>query len=155
MIDRDYLEILRANAEAVRADLEERESLLDEGDPQLAHEAILDATRPPMPTVVHKTMVGKVQVEKRSQLRFPNDDNGDDLPPPFTDEQIELLADTLAEFRMDFRMELQDMIEAAVAPLRDRIATLEGKLDMLTNLLNGNGSRSFEASEVIRKLNVR
>jgi hypothetical protein len=93
--------------------------------------------------------------KKVSRLTLSADDNGDNVPPPFTDEQTELLADTLAQFRMDFRMELEDMMDAAVAPLRERIATLEGQLSMLTNLLNGNGNRSFEASEVIRKLNVR
>lgn len=151
MIDRDYLEQLRAQAEAVRADLEERESLL-EGDPQAVHDAIMAATRPAMPAIVHKTMVNGERVRRRT---ISVNDNGDDVPPPFTDEQTELLADTLAQFRMDFRSELEDMMDAAVAPLRERIANLEGQLSMLTNLLNGNGSRSFEASEVIRKLNVR
>ena len=46
VIDPDYLALLRANAEEVRADLEERELRMLEDDPQAAHDAVMEATRP-------------------------------------------------------------------------------------------------------------
>jgi hypothetical protein len=131
-IDPAYLEQLRANAEEVRADLEEREA----NDPQLH-----------VPEIVHKTtMDARV---------LPNDDdgngNGDDpIPPPLTDEQMDIIAQVLAQMRMDFQAAIDD----AIAPLRDRIATLEGSINTLMAMLNDSG-KSIEASETVRRLHVR
>jgi hypothetical protein len=131
-IDPDYLDQLRANAEAVRADLEEREA----NDPQLH-----------VPEIVHKTNMDA----RRVLLSDDGDTNGDDdVPPPLTDEQMDIIAQVLAQMRMDF----QAAIEDATAPLRERIATLEGQISILTSLLSDSG-KSIEASETVRKLHVR
>jgi hypothetical protein len=73
--------------------------------------------------------------------------DGDVEPPPFNDEQMDIIAAALAETKMD----LQARIDDATATLSQRLAVLEGKLDLLTNLL---GNKSYEASEVIRKIRV-
>ena len=60
---------------------------------------------------------------------LPNDDdgNGDDpIPPTFTDEQIDALAEALSQFRMELQNTTQHTIDSAVAPLRERISILEG-----------------------------
>ena len=156
-LDAEYLEELRANADAVRADLEEREangSHVTHFDPEAEHDAIMAATRVPMPAIVHKTIEGKCAAPRI----FNDNNNGDDQPSTFTAEQIEQLADVLAEFSMQFRMELEDTIDNAVAPLRSRIAVLEGQLSMLTSLLGEKAIQLpniFEASETVRKLKVQ
>jgi hypothetical protein len=150
MVDLDYLEQLRANAADIRADLEERERLLEE-NPQAVHDEIIAATRPPMPAIVHKT-----------RGFFDNDDdtngddtiNGDNQIPPFNDDQTEVLADVLAQIRLEF----QDTINDAIAPLRERVSILEGQVTTLLSLLgnnNGDNGRMFEASETVRKLKMR
>jgi hypothetical protein len=100
----------------------------------------MEATQPVMPAIVHKTILGKVQA-------VPFDDDA----PPLTDDQIEILADVLAQIRIEFR----DTIDDAIAPLRERIAVLEGQISILTSLLGSDSSRSFEASETIRRLHMR
>ena len=67
----------------------------------------------------------------------------------FTEDQVEVIAQVIAEIRGEY----QDAIAEAVAPLRDRILALEAQLSMLTTLIGGNG-KSFEASEVIRKIRM-
>lgn len=149
MVDPEYLAELRANAAEVRADLEEREQRQLEGDPQATHAEVLAATRPSMPAIVRKT-----NMDARPFL--PDDDDngdgdGDNVPPAFDDNQMEQLADILAQINM----QLQDTIDAAIAPLRERVAMLEGQISTLLSVLgNNNDSRSIEASETIRKLQV-
>jgi hypothetical protein len=74
--------------------------------------------------------------------------------PPFTDEQIDIVALALAETRIDLRTETQAMIAASMSEIRERVATIEGQLSALMTLLGGDSSRSIEASETIRKLKV-
>jgi hypothetical protein len=88
-----------------------------------------------------------------------NDVSGSyDGNPPFTDEQIDIVALALAETRIELRNDLlaetQVMIAAAMSETRERVATIEGQLSVLMTLLGGDSSRSFEASETIRKLKL-
>jgi hypothetical protein len=137
-LDEEYLRELRAQAAEVRADLEAREL----EDPMAAHEEVMAATRS-MPAVIHKTL-------PNARVAPPSlDDDGE--PPSFNDDQVEQLASVLSEFRSD----LLQAVDEAMTPLRERIAVLEGKLDLLTILLGSGNSKSFEASETIRKLHVR
>jgi hypothetical protein len=55
----------------------------------------------------------------------------------------------------ELRRELQETIDAAMAPLRDRVAMLEGQVSTLMTLLGADANRSsFEGSETIRKIRV-
>ena len=159
VIDPDYLEHLRAQAAEVRADLEERELRGTNGtppfdDPEADHDFIMQATRPArqraaMPEIIHKT-------NENARVLLPDDGNGDDpiIPPTFTEEQLDVLAQVLSQIRMEFQATIDDAIAAATAPLRDRIATLEGSINTLMAMLSDN-NRSIEASETIRKLHVQ
>ena len=63
-----------------------------------------------------------------------------------------MLAAAIAQLRHD----TQAAIDAALAPLRERAAVLEGKIELLTALLGGDANqRSVEASEVVRKIRVQ
>ena len=112
-------------------------------DPVKNHERIMQILQPPQPAVVYKDYTGK-------QPSLPGvADNGDDQQPPlFSDEQIDVVAQALADLRLEF----QDAIDATVAPLRameQRVAVLEGQLSVMMNLINtivGSG-KSIEASE--------
>jgi len=76
----------------------------------------------------------------------------DDNEPEFTDGQMDVIARVLAELQK----ETQAMIDAAINPLRERVARLEGIIEALT-LMSGNGNgKTIEASETstIRKLHV-
>jgi hypothetical protein len=66
----------------------ELESLM-ETDPIAAHERIMELTRPTLPTIVHEEYTGK-------QPALDSNGNGDE-PPPFTDEQIDIVAAAMAE----------------------------------------------------------
>ena len=146
-MDPEYLAQLRANAAEVRADLEEREHYqrLLQLDPEVAHDAIMEATRVlrnTVPEIVYKTI----------ENARPSDNsttNADDIPP-FADDQIDVLAEVLVQLRE----ELQTMVDAAIAPLREKIANLEGQISVLTALLGSDSGKSFEASETVRKLRV-
>ncbi len=111
-MDPEYLAQLRANAAEVRADLESREhhQRLLEGDPQVQHDAIMEATR-----VVRTTVVPEVvyKTHDNAVVRQRTISNADDVPP-FADDQIDVLAEVLVQLRE----ELQTMVDAAVAPLR-------------------------------------
>ena len=147
-MDPEYLAQLRANAAEVRADLESREhhQRLLEGDPQVQHDAIMEATR-----VVRTTVVPEVvyKTHDNAVVRQRTISNADDVPP-FADDQIDVLAEVLVQLRE----ELQTMVDAAVAPLREKIANLEGQISVLTALLGSDSGKSFEASETVRKLRV-
>jgi hypothetical protein len=126
----------------------ERLERLLENDPLVAHDRIMRATRPPMPMIVHKEYSG------RQPPLTTVAHNGDEQPLQFSDDQIDVLAQTL----VDLRSEFQSMVDDAISPLRERLAWLEGEIAMLTTLLSNNNSsnnsRSLEASEIIRKLKV-
>jgi hypothetical protein len=187
VIDKDYLEQLRAQADEIRADLAERESktrcycsrsepVIDpiylaalraqadevrddfaarqrqlEDDLEVGRDAVMTTTTRNVQPVHHLPMPRNVYKEFRGkQLPFNNNDNSDAEPLSLTDEQIDILADVLAQVRLDFRAQIDDITSA----LSHRIAVLEGKLDLLTNLLTNllGNSKSFEASKVIRKV---
>ena len=141
VIDLVYLARLRAEADEVRADLAARET-------NPTHEEVMATTQVPnihglgylVPDIIHKEYTGK---------QLPIDDTNNDYVelPPLTDEQIDIIAAALADIKLD----LQSRIEDAIAPLVQRISVLEGQLSLMTTLL---GTKSFEASEVIRKIRV-
>ena len=74
-------------------------------------------------------------------------------PPLFDEDQVEAIAAALAQQRQ----ELASMLDQAIAPLRERIAVLEGQIGMLMVMLgNGNnGARPLHASAVCRRHAVR
>jgi hypothetical protein len=128
---------LRAQADEVRRDLAERQA-------NAGHEEIMAATQVPLPavpSVIYKQYEG-------DQLDDTDTNNGDVEPPMFSDEQIDTLATVISEIKM----ELQDRIDDAVAPLAQRLAVVEGQLSLLTALLSNN--KSLEAIETIRKIRV-
>lgn len=86
-------------------------------------------------------------------------------PPPFTEEQIDIIARALAELRQEFREMLAAeaaKLERGIAELRNatsvrsEIAELRGALTTLLNK-SADGSRSLElsATEVVRERRVR
>jgi hypothetical protein len=78
--------------------------------------------------------------------------NGD---TPLDDDMMEAVAMALAEIKLQMRAECEDAIVGALGPLRERIAMLEGQLSVLTVVLGGgDGNRTLEASETVRKLRV-
>jgi hypothetical protein len=125
---------------------EELDRLL-ELDPVKNHQRIMEMTRPP-PVVIHKEYTGK-------QPSLP--DNGEQLL--FSDEQIDTIAQALAELRADLRDEWQAAIDKAITELRgekdlhEAIAELRGQLAVVMNLF-GNGPKLFEAEQTVRKLKV-
>ena len=136
-IDPDYLAALRAQAAEVRADLEEREANCRSTgilDPIADHENIMAATRPEI--VRQRTIVRKTNEDARV---LPNDD-GDYETPPLTDEQIDIIAQVLAQLRMEFQAAIDD----TAAPLRERISALEGQVSTLMAMLS-DSNRSIEA----------
>jgi hypothetical protein len=146
-IDADYLEELRANAAAVRDDIAERERLFEE-DPQLAHRSIMEATRPPMPAIIHKRFVGK------QPLTATDDDTGDVEPPPLSDEQVDVIAAALAETRIEFADTINDLRDR-LDDMRDRVASLEEAMSVLTNMIGDGSNKSFVATETVRKRKLK
>jgi hypothetical protein len=49
-----------------------------------------------------------------------------DEPPPFSDEQVDIIAQVIADIRQETREMIADAVADAVAPLRERVAALEG-----------------------------
>jgi hypothetical protein len=149
-MDEEYLEQLRADAAETRADLEQRELELED-DSIKAHDLLMERLRS---SLIEKSampaIVRKVHDDARVMPQRQLDDavDGDALAP----DQM-----ALADAIFQIRQETQSMIDNAVASLRERIATLEGQLNMLMSMIgNGNSSnKEFEASEVVRKLRVR
>jgi hypothetical protein len=137
MIDPERLEQMRRFAAEMREDLERRQA----EDPLGAFE-LQQMQRAGPPAMVFKT--------HDNEIGFQNCNPIADVPP-FSDEQTEIMAAVIA----GLRQELQDAVDATIAPLRERCARLEGQITMLTTMLGGDASRSFEASEVVRKLKVQ
>jgi hypothetical protein len=75
--------------------------------------------------------------------------------PPFTDEQIDIVAQALAQSRTEVRTEMQELADL-LAAIRERVATIEGQLSVLMALLGSNSrtDKTVEESEVVRKLKV-
>ena len=129
---------------------EELERLL-ELDPVKNHQRIMEMTRPP-PVVIHKEYTGE-------QPTLLDDTNGNGEQPLFSDEQIDTIAQALAELRADLCDEWQAAIDKAITELRgekdlhEAIAELRGQLAAVMNLF-GNGPKLFEAEQTVRKLKV-
>jgi hypothetical protein len=60
-------------------------------------------------------------------------------PPPLMSDDV---VDTVAGILCDQRLETRALIDAAIAPLRERCAMLEGQLSALTLLLGADGGKS-------------
>jgi hypothetical protein len=146
MIDAEKLREMRAFAAEVREDLAMRELAAEEDHAQIM--ATTAATRA-SPAMIYKV---KPDARVRRQVIDEPGDSTDDVPP-FSDEQVDVVAQVIADLRTEMRGDCQAMIDAALAPLRERIASIEGSLSTLIDLLGNNGGRSVEASEV-RKLSV-
>ena len=112
-------------------------SELLEDDPLVAHEAIMHATRlpmpaSPMPLIVHKKYAGNQPTSatndgrKVSRRHDTPPENGDSQSLFSSDEQIDALAQVLAQTRTELRMEFQNMLDDATGLLRERVAALEG-----------------------------
>jgi hypothetical protein len=154
VIDLIYLTALRSRADEVRSDLERRQERQRlEEDRQFADDMAAKAAQSdePLPLVVYKRFCGE-------QPYLNNKDDSVVVDPlVLTDDDLmEVIANALAQTRMEFR----DEIDAATAVLNQRIVVLEGKFELLTSLLtsvlgnNNNGVKSFEASEIVRKVRV-
>ena len=76
-----------------------------------------------------------------------------DQPPLFSDEQIDTIAQALADLRVDMRAEFQSMIDDAVGPLTEAVAVLQGQVSVLMNLIGSlvNNNTVKEASETKTK----
>ena len=100
-----------------------------------------------LPPIVYKVRNGSITDDSYASL-IGYDDN-----PPFTDEQIDIVAQALAETRIELRSEIEVMIANAMSEVKERISRIEGQLDVLMMLLSGDGGiKSLEATE--RKLKV-
>jgi hypothetical protein len=162
MIDLIHLATLRFQADEVRSDLaarQRRQHQLEDAkfaaefddqlqdDHEVARDDAIAADRSSMP-LVFKRHDGK-------QLPLDNGNNGNAAPMPLTDDLVEILANVLAQMRMDLAAQIED----ATASLRERVAVLEGKIEMILTLFiannnNSGNSKSIEASEIVRKVRM-
>ena len=135
----------------------EIENLL-ETDPIAAHERIMQMTRP-QPVIVYKEYTGRQPFDDNNN----GNGNGNE-PPPFTDEQIDIVAAAMAELRIYLRDEFQDALDAAMAPWTEAVAVLQAQMNIVLSLIannnnngNGNNAKSIEASEIrtTRRVRVR
>lgn len=129
-------------------------------DPMRNHEKIMQRLQPILPTIVHKEYTGR-------QPALVDDNNGNGNEPPlFSDEQIDVVAAAMAELRIAMRDEFATMIENTMGSLTEQVATLQGQMSVMMNLINtivsngnnkGNDTKSIEASEVktTRRVRVR
>jgi hypothetical protein len=74
----------------------------------------------------------------------------------FTDFQVDVIAQVIAELRNEFESTMNSAIADAIAPLRESIARLEGQMTALIAMIGGDSRavKTVEASEVVRKLPV-
>ena len=90
------------------------------------------------PPIVHKTVFG-------NESAFPaTAENA--VAPPFTDEQVDIVAVVLAELRQ----ETEAAIAEALTPLRERIASIEGQLTVLMTLLGADARFDEGADDRLR-----
>ena len=96
-----------------------------------------------VPPIVHKV---KDNINDGNALIVDNEQ-----PPPFTDEQMDIIAILIADVRAEWQAELARAIDG----LRDQMNTQAaiGELRGQLSVLMGS-EKSIEASEVIRKLKV-
>ena len=134
---------------------EEIENLL-ETDPIAAHERIMQMTRPGLPTIVHKEYTGR-------QPALDSNGNGNE-PPLFSDEQIDTVAQALADMRIELRDEFASMIEEATGSLTEQVAVLQSQVSVLLNLIgtlvsngngNGNGNGNSNSSKSVEAIETR
>jgi hypothetical protein len=79
-------------------------------------------------------------------------------PPPFTDFQMDVIAEVLAETRMEFQSEI-DALTDVLNAVKQRVAMVEGQLSVVVAMIgndNGRGVKTIEAEEskIIRKMKV-
>jgi hypothetical protein len=140
-MDPDRLAEMRAYAEEIREELAEREAAA-ENDPDL----FMMKTREVPSALVYKT---RMNAPRQRDTNFANElQNSDDDQPEFTDGQMDIVATVLAQVFT----ENETAIKAAVAPLREKIALMEGQLSALMTLLSGDTSRSIGANGIMKKL---
>jgi hypothetical protein len=124
MIDRDELQDQMA---ALRDDLVRRQADLESD-----HEALMAATSASL-----------ARARAAEPLVYRTTANGGDYstevddsePEPFSDEAIDILAETIAALRAEMRGEIEAAVEAATRPLRERLATLEGQIAAMLALV--------------------
>jgi hypothetical protein len=108
-------------------------------------------------TLIHKTNYNaRVRVKQDVQDLLDGDDyaNGDETTmPPFTAEQVDVIATVIMELRQETRNMIDDAVVEATAPLRERVAMLEGQVSTLVMLISDN-NKSFEATETVRKMRI-
>ncbi len=124
---------------------EELEQLL-EADPVKNHERIMQMIQP---AVVYKDYIGR-------QPSLTDDTNGNGEQPLFSDEQIDTIAQAMADLRSDMRSEFQNMVADAVGSLTEQVAVLQGQVGVLINMIssiigNNNSNSVKEASETKTK----
>ena len=157
MIDWEKIEQLQAEADALIEERELRE-LQAQDDPIGMHEHIMASLQTGPAARVEKSAMPKMiyKIREDARVRQPQpyapdeSDDDNDFAAPFDDAQLDTMAAVIAEIRQETR----DMIAAAIAPLSERIATLEGQIGMLMAMLGGNNNKSYTASEIIRKVRV-
>ena len=66
---------------------------------------------------------------------------------------IDVVAQALADLRIEMRGEFQDMVDTAVGPLTEAVAVLQGQVSVLMNLIGSlvNNNTVKEASETKTK----
>ena len=81
-------------------------------------------------------------------------------PPPFTDFQMDVIAEVLAETRMEFQSEI-DALTDVLNAVKQRVAMVEGQLSVVVAMIgndNGRGVKTIEAKEsktkTVRKVKV-
>ncbi len=86
-------------------------------------------------------------VFKDRQNGSVNGDNGITGSPPLDDDLIDAIAQALAEQRV----EIAGQIDQMLAPLRERVASLEGQVQTLLSVIGGGngGTRSKRAPRLL------
>jgi hypothetical protein len=105
-----------------------------------------------LPSIVYKVRDAGISDSGNGSDEFSI---GYDDQPPFTEEQIDIVARALAQSRTEVSTEMQELADSFAA-IRERVATIEGQLSVLMTLLGGDSKavKTVEASEVVRKLRV-
>jgi hypothetical protein len=139
VMTREQINELRERLQASRVELLTDIAAREE---QLAtdHDAIIETTRraPAREVVfkVHRANGNGSTGNGSGNGGTIGDDNGSIDAPPLNDEQLDILAQAIAELRAEFL----STIEAAIAPLREELAELRGQVGTILALLgNGNG----------------
>jgi hypothetical protein len=105
------------------------------------------------PLVYKRMDNARVKQDVQDLLDGDGDANGDEPWSPFTNEQTDIIIYLISEFRQEVSNMIDDAVVEAVAPLKERIAMLEGQVSTLVMLISDNG-KSFEAVETVRKMRI-